>query len=1434
MNFPTAHRPSGLRRGTSARRQSEGIALVITLIMLAVVTLTAVAFLAVSRRERSSVSASSDQIDARYFAEAATARAKAEIASRLAISGSRAAACFIVSTNFAPHERLEGANSNPYLDLIYGVPSLINPRAGALQQQRMLTNLLYDPRVPVFVRTNGNSLTPSDARYFLDLNQSRVFEPTISYVELVLDANGKPISLPGNAGFQTVTNCLIGDPQWIGILEQPDRPHSSTNRFVGRYAYVAVPTGRTLDLNYIHNDAKRLGAGLDGFNRNQGLGSWELNLAAYFRELNTNIWLQYQFNTNLGQANSPKGANPAQNANLTAARLYEARTNGVTAASLNNAVLGGLKPVPSLTNSYQDLYANGPRLDLSLKPAAMANAQDTIGTRGNQDNWPGADQDRPFGDPFQLLSVPSLQNTLGANASTFLGGTRTTNYTFYRLLSSLGTDTPDGRFYFRTNPDGSVAKAAKLNLNWAHDESGDILAAPRMNALGQVETVPFRRWTTLEWFTNTADRLLRNELTFNGYGFSITNIPVRHDRIVIETNPRNSAQRVNRFVHHEYDAQLHRLLQVALNIYDATTRSNARPTVLRPRFYRLAEKFKNVDGSEITYTNVYIGGFQEVTDADVALRLPWLDLDDTTSTKGVAAIGGGDPGFKLSQANVRDNRTDCNLYGVPWVIGAKKGYPNFNEAVWQTGVRVTRRLQLERPRPSAAVQTNLLYSIDLERNISLEAWNSYTNSFKGDHQILYTNIVHLSFSNRVGIAETAVPIYSNFRSTIPAFQFVERFDQRSHPLVDARTGISISPASGITNEWAPRTSLSSMRVFVRTNAQLATFNYTFENGRWALRAAQPLDQIVLTNRHIGFNVASRNDLTPDLSLQVTNYLVYAVVDRSQPAFPKIIDFVNIKSTAIETNILAQFTDPQTRPLNTDSTVTHNHIWMTNRIGTGSLTAGMTNQMYVSVSTNEYQYSQIVRGAAGLPTVRAKSRNGLPLGPVITTVKREVLKRRYFLGLDPQGEFLNYGDAVDVSTPFIGALTFSRKFLLTDRRAANDPLVHYTIEDLRPGAVWLIVDPDGSPGRSPNGQGNQVASDASHHRIEAGHDMKARSVRAYAPWGWGQALPGGASGVATVAGMTVEKDPGRKDPGITASDDWDFPNGPLPSVGWLGRVHRGTPWQTVYLKSSVVAFGTDFRVAREPRRRMPGTMNRFAEEFRNHAGTPQSPNNRANQPPNAWPVWAGNYYTHPVADWHFLHLFTTAINDNAARGLMSPNQTEPAAWAAALGGVTTAGVTTTGAVGKAGVPEPRVIEPATPEFSRIVRSINNARGLTRSGVFDGIGGFLSASAVTIESPYLPKNYIAGPLVNAQSDEIVERIPQQILSLMREDHPHYTIYAYGQSLKPAQASLLNQPGPLYGICTNYQVTGEFATKTVLLYGGATTNLHADVQKYELLSQ
>jgi hypothetical protein len=62
-----------------------------------------------------------------------------------------------------------------------------------------------------------------------------------------------------------------------------------------RYAYLVEPSGQTLDVNYIHNQARNPGKtavepfGSD-FLRNQGVGTWEINLAAFLHDLNTNAW----------------------------------------------------------------------------------------------------------------------------------------------------------------------------------------------------------------------------------------------------------------------------------------------------------------------------------------------------------------------------------------------------------------------------------------------------------------------------------------------------------------------------------------------------------------------------------------------------------------------------------------------------------------------------------------------------------------------------------------------------------------------------------------------------------------------------------------------------------------------------------------------------------------------------------------------------------------------------------------------------------------------------------------------------------------------------------------------------------------------------------------------------------------------------------------
>ena len=171
-----------------------------------------------------------------------------------------------------------------------------------------IANLFYLPRVPVFVPLSGGGY---DFRFYLDLNRNGQFDdtgnvPNTTYSGGVYATNG---FIPE-----------VGDPQWIGVLEPPDRPHGPDNRFIARYVFFAVPVGNTLDINAIYNDADQpllsLGApgfnmlpGNDGYLRNEGVGSWELNLAAFLADLNTNEWDNdisgngYHYNTPAGRLN---------------------------------------------------------------------------------------------------------------------------------------------------------------------------------------------------------------------------------------------------------------------------------------------------------------------------------------------------------------------------------------------------------------------------------------------------------------------------------------------------------------------------------------------------------------------------------------------------------------------------------------------------------------------------------------------------------------------------------------------------------------------------------------------------------------------------------------------------------------------------------------------------------------------------------------------------------------------------------------------------------------------------------------------------------------------------------------------------------------------------------------------------------------------------
>ncbi len=271
------------------RHREQGIALVITLIMLSVTLVMAVAFLALANRERRKASTTADQTTARLAADTAVSYAQAQIAANLfsglrnGVSSNAYNLRLLVSTNYINPAGFTRGSSNPTnvnYEHIYGSAA---PLAAADFEQNV-ANLYYLPRAPVMTTIDSNN--PA-GRFYLDLNQNGRFET--NYFGLDLDSQGNV--LPGQPYLHT------GDPEWIGVLQHPDQPHSADQPF-HRPLRFHRPAGGKFTGHKLHPQSgdqqerqfRHQQRVADDYLRNQGVGSWEINLAAFLADLNTNMW----------------------------------------------------------------------------------------------------------------------------------------------------------------------------------------------------------------------------------------------------------------------------------------------------------------------------------------------------------------------------------------------------------------------------------------------------------------------------------------------------------------------------------------------------------------------------------------------------------------------------------------------------------------------------------------------------------------------------------------------------------------------------------------------------------------------------------------------------------------------------------------------------------------------------------------------------------------------------------------------------------------------------------------------------------------------------------------------------------------------------------------------------------------------------------------
>jgi hypothetical protein len=1183
------------------RKAQSGVALVITLIMLSVITIIAVAFLLLSQRERSSVSSTMVATDAELVLNAGMERAKTELMADMTAyflgnptnrTFTNAQGQWTVRRYLGPDLMVSTTFTNSTNSYVSSTPSPLP------NQAPFIASLHYDPRVPVWANRPDR---PRDGWtnmnvFYIDLNRNGIFDES-GFVQ-VRDGRGAPI-----AG---QTNYVVGDPEWVGLPARLDEVHSGTNRFIGRYAYLIAPAGRTLNVNFLHNHAKPTGMAQDGFYRNQGHGSWEINLAAFLADLNADQWNVFPYGFNLS-LNVPSGGTAFQDANDLLKYRYD-YPNSPAALRSAQTVFG--------------TYAQAFRVDgIDEYADGITGVVEDDETKP----WPGAPNPHQF---FSIHDFFNAKNPSIANfqAKLFNAGFSNDTYnahTFYRMLAQLGTDSVPEKMRVTWDNQGRPNDDARINLNYANT-----------NEVGAAE---FKRWTAPTFLQVAGDRLLAE------YGYaidantrlSVTNLPVY--KVV--------GSRVTNY----YTPDVHRILQMTLNIYDAMTNSYY-PTVLKPRL-------ANVNG------DVVIVGYDEMLNSgNITNAINWIDLNDPAQ---------------------RANPQTKFAYGVPVLIGAKKGFPNFNEAAFQNDVQFERKLQVVKTQSQPAqaggqgtvrlTRTNQIFFIGVSNSFAMEAWNSYSNAYPGRLLVYSAVDTTVCITNDDGMA----PWITN--STVAS-------------------GMLVQPP----NVWQ--------------GGQFKIPDPTRTSGLWTNQVA--LDYKVYFNK--GFYPSNEVQWSEakypavQWGVSTTNHIRFFIVDRDAD---RIIDAVGLAPLGLSTNMTQAVTNDARYAV----------FWDTTQAG--NVTTGVRDQLLVSqgkyLAVPRFRLAEWDRW--GYFDQRAGGVSG----------------------------FTNFLSAVTPSNIMVAPFTPQVKAYRRVMWRANDPLVHYVDADLR---YDLRVETKGSHvsiTRSP---------ERGEYALEFGKTNFAvvwTKANEYSPWD--PPPDGDASKIMRHANLHI------MDPNIRSSNDWDFPTNSsgsgdikFGSIGWLGRVHRGTPWQTVYMKPWF--------------------------------------------PTNEWGLVHYSMRAHPTNDWRLADIFTVAQHPNASRGLLSVNQTNVAAWSAVLGGID---VTRLTANGKARTNiEPAAIGDTNVQW--IVEGINARRESLPGKIFNNLEEFLSVPELTTRSPFLMPS--PAPANDPLTDDDYERIPRGMLSLVKPGERRFVIYAFGQSLKPAPQSVISG-GTYRGLCLNYEVTGEMAARAVV---------------------
>jgi hypothetical protein len=281
---------------------------------------------------------------------------------------------------------------------------------------------------------------------------------------------------------------------------------------------------------------------------------------------------------------------------------------------------------------------------------------------------------------------------------------------------------------------------------------------------------------------------------------------------------------------------------------------------------------------------------------------------------------------------------------------------------------------------------------------------------------------------------------------------------------------------------------------------------------------------------------------------------------------------------------------------------------------------------------------------------------------------------------------------------------------------------------------------------------------------------------YNPWGGNpyQYNSGHSDGTTGAGNDTNRYAYWLKDPGVTNSDAWNFSASPSSDFNWLGGVHRGTPWQTVYLKSFDVLNG-----------------------FINGQGQ------------LIWQQWSENPNRYdannsaPLQDWYLAGLLTSLFSTNPIEQTISVNDTNIDAWRSILDGLVALTNSQTGTL------DAIIVSSNLDQAMFIANSIQSTRASRSQGLFDNVGAILSVPAISVQSPFL--NFSTAK--NVPSDDAYETIPSQLLPLLRLD-AHGTM---ALANKQPSVQFTGWSGHTYVIQTSSNLVDWVNVSTNYLLGG-----------------